>query len=110
VPWDLLVKDVPADHHHDLDYLIEMLDWDANTDPEFAEHRLFEPKPVCPAEQMQDAGYNENWVVVYSTSYYSAKELTCSRGYRHHPGSAAYGTILVQGWGSSVSTRWRRPR
>src|SRR5450631_2675934 len=44
VPWDLLVKDVPAEHHHDLDYLIEMMDWPANTDPEFAEHRLFHPK------------------------------------------------------------------
>ena len=48
VPWDLLVKDVPPEHHHDLDYLLDMLDWDANTDPEFAKHRLFEPQPVCP--------------------------------------------------------------
>src|SRR5438874_7293933 len=48
VPWDLLVKDVPVEHHQDLDYLLDMLDWDANTDPLFAEHRLFHPKPVCP--------------------------------------------------------------
>ena len=39
VPWDLLVKDVPAKHHHDLDYLLDMLDWEANIDPEFDEHR-----------------------------------------------------------------------
>ena len=45
VPWDLLVKDVPPEHHHDLDYLLDMLDWDANTDPEFAKHRLFDPAP-----------------------------------------------------------------
>jgi hypothetical protein len=44
VPWDLLVKDVPEEHHHDLEYILDMLDWDANTDPEFAEHRLFEPR------------------------------------------------------------------
>ena len=37
VPWDLLVKDVPPEHHHDLDYIIGMLDWDANVDPEFAQ-------------------------------------------------------------------------
>ena len=37
VPWDLLVKDVPPEHHHDLDYLLDMLDWDANTDPEFVQ-------------------------------------------------------------------------
>ena len=46
VPWDLLVKDVPPEYHHDLDYIIGMLDWDANVDPEFAKHRLFHPKPV----------------------------------------------------------------
>ena len=46
VPWDLLVKDVPPENHHDLDYIIGMLDWDANVDPEFAKHRLFHPKPV----------------------------------------------------------------
>ena len=51
VPWDLLVKDVPEEHHHDLDYLLDMLDWDANRDPEFAKHRLFHPKPVCPVER-----------------------------------------------------------
>src|SRR5215475_2830928 len=66
VPWDLLVKDVPPEHHHDLDYLLDMLDWEANTDPQFAEHRLFHPKPVAPVEEMADAGYCEKWVV-YST-------------------------------------------
>jgi len=96
VPWDLLVKDVPPEHHQDLDYLIEMMDWPANTDPEFAEHRLFHPKPV----EAHTEGYRENWVV-YSTQYYSAKELTVL------PGSsvtirdaAAYGTILTQGSGT----------
>ncbi len=47
VPWELLVKDVPAEHHHDLDYLLDMLAWDANTDPHFQLHNLFEPKPVA---------------------------------------------------------------
>ena len=27
VPWELLVKDVPDAHHHDLNYLVEQLDW-----------------------------------------------------------------------------------
>jgi hypothetical protein len=31
-----MTKDVPTPHHHDLDYLVEMLDWDANVNPEFA--------------------------------------------------------------------------
>jgi hypothetical protein len=95
VPWDLLVKDVPPEHHHDLDYILNMLDWEANVDPEFAKHRLFHPRVDAESEQ-----YSEKWVV-YSTTFYSAKELTV------HPGhsavivdSAAYGLIVVQGWGT----------
>jgi hypothetical protein len=100
VPWALLVKDVPEEHHHDLDFIIGMLDWDANVDPEFAGHRLFHPRPVRDEKEMNDAGYSEKWVT-YSTGYYSAKELTV------YPGrsvvikdAAAYGLIVVQGWGS----------
>ncbi len=99
VPWDLLVKDVPPEHHQDFDYLLDMLDWEANTDPLFAEHRLFHPAPVSPVQQMADAGYRENWVV-YSTSHYSAKELTVFPGRTVTiKDDAAYGTILVQGYG-----------
>src|SRR5215469_2774821 len=99
VPWDLLVKDVPPEHHHDLDYLLDMLDWDANTDPYFAEHRQFDPKPVCPVEAMAADGYCENWVV-YSTRFYSAKELTVfPKQSVTIKDQAAYGTILVSGHG-----------
>jgi hypothetical protein len=100
VPWELLVKDVPEEYHHDLDFIVGMLDWDANVDPDFASHRLFDPKPVRNEKEMADAGYSEKWVT-YSTDYYSAKELTV------YPGrsvvikdAAAYGLIVVQGWGS----------
>ena len=95
VPWDLLVKDVPAEHHHDLDYLIEMMDWPANTDPEFAEHRLFHPKLANESE-----GHRENWVV-YSTGHYSAKELTVFPGHTVTVrDAAAYGMILTSGFGT----------
>jgi len=100
VPWDLMVKDVPAENHHDLDYLIGMLDWDANIDPAFVERRLFHPQPARPEKEMAEAGYSEKWVV-YSTSHYSAKELTvfpgCSMTIRD---AAAYGAIVVEGWGA----------
>ena len=43
VPWELLVKDVPEDKHHDLDYLVEQLDWEKNVDPEFKAHNYLEP-------------------------------------------------------------------
>src|SRR5690349_6511940 len=58
VPWDLLVKDVPPEHHHNLDYIIGMLDWNANVDPEFAKNRLFHPRPVRGEAEMNDAGYS----------------------------------------------------
>jgi hypothetical protein len=100
VPWDLLVKDVPKEHHHDLDYLIDMLDWQGNVDPEFSANRLFHPTPVAPIEQMKAAGYVENWVV-YSTQNYSAKELTVSPGRSATiKDAAAYGMIVVQGYGA----------
>jgi hypothetical protein len=100
VPWDLLVKDVPAEHHNDLEYLLDMLDWDANTDPEFAKHRLFEPLPVCPVDDMAEAGYCEKWIV-FSTPYYSAKELTVLPGRSATiADAAAYGLIVVQGYGT----------
>jgi hypothetical protein len=100
VPWDLLVKDVPAQHHHDLDYLIDMMDWDANVDPNFSAKRLFQPKPVKAAAEMEAAGYLENWIV-YSTPHYSAKELTVfPRRSVTVKDAAAYGVILVQGYGT----------
>jgi hypothetical protein len=100
VPWDLMVKDVPPENHHDFDYLIGMLDWQANIDSEFVEHRLFHPLPVKPEKEMADAGYSEKWVV-FSTGHYSAKELTVSPGRSATIRDAvAYGAIVVQGWGT----------
>jgi hypothetical protein len=101
MPWDLLVKDVPPEHHHDLDYIVGMLDWEANVDPEFVKHRLVHPRPVKPEEEMAHAGYSEKWIV-YSTGYYSAKELTVLPGRSVTVrDTAAYGAILVQGRGSA---------
>ena len=100
VPWDLLVKDVPSEHHHDLDYIMSMLDWEANVDPEFGEHNLFHPTPVSDEAAMYAEGYSEKWIV-YSTGHYSAKELTVEPGRSVTvKDAAAYGLIVVQGWGS----------
>ncbi|MDQ2840316.1 MAG: hypothetical protein M3Y72_04605, partial [Acidobacteriota bacterium] len=46
VPWELLVKDVPEEKAHDLAYIVDMLDWEANVDPEFASHNLTKPRAV----------------------------------------------------------------
>jgi hypothetical protein len=82
-----------------LDYLLDMLNWEANTDEEFAKHRLFKPQPVAQIEEMVESGYTENWIV-FSTPHYSAKELTVFPGRTVTiKDAAAYGTILVQGYG-----------
>src|ERR1700749_325465 len=46
VPWELLVKDVPADKKQDVDYIVDQLDWEANVDPHFHANHYLEPKPV----------------------------------------------------------------
>ena len=99
VPWDLLVKDVPEEKKHDLDFLVGMLDWEANVDPAFVSHNLTKPRPVGDENEMAEAGYREVWVT-YGTVHYSAKELTVlpSRSVVIKD-AAAYGLILTQGSG-----------
>jgi hypothetical protein len=96
----LLVKDVPAEHHNNLDFLVEMLDWEGNVNPEFAKSNRCFPKPVKSPQEAGDAGYSELWVT-YGTPFYSAKELTVLPGRTVTVrDSAAYGLILTQGFGT----------
>jgi len=99
IDWSLLTKDVRPEYHHDLDYLVEMLDWNANVNPEFGKTNKVFPKSVRSQETAQDDGYRENWVS-YGTPYYSAKELTVLPNRTATiQDSAAYGLILTQGHG-----------
>jgi hypothetical protein len=99
IDWSLLTKDVRPEYHHDLDYLVDMLDWNANINPEFGKTNKVFPKPVRPQETGKDDGYRENWVS-YGTPYYSAKELTVPPNRTATiRDSAAYGLILTQGHG-----------
>ncbi|GAC1450891.1 MAG: hypothetical protein NVSMB9_35670 [Isosphaeraceae bacterium] len=101
VPWDLLVKDVPEDKHHDLDYLVEQLDWPRNVDPEFKAHNYLEPIIHSGGDGQ---GHVDKWIVygtVDGKQLFSARELTVFPG-----GSAtikdagAYGLIATQGRGT----------
>ena len=58
-PRALLVKDVLPQYHNDLDYLVEMLDWDANVNPNFAHDNRVFPRPVRPFAETEEAGYRE---------------------------------------------------
>jgi hypothetical protein len=100
VDRSLLTKDVKPEYHQDLDYLISMIDWDANVNPEFAKSNKTFPRPVKAVEEMEAGGYREMWIT-YGTQYYSAKELTVlpKRSVTIQD-SAAYGAILTQGHGT----------
>jgi hypothetical protein len=100
VDWSLMTKDVLPEYHHNLDYLIGMLDWDANVNPEFGKTNKVFPKPVKPVAEMEAAGYRELWIT-YGTRYYSAKELTVLPGRSvtiRDP--EAYGVLVSQGHGT----------
>ena len=77
------------------DYLMDVIDWEANVDPDFHKNRFMEPRVIWENE----AGCEE-WIC-YKCKEVSAKRLTI------HPGQsitvrdqAAYGIILLQGHGT----------
>ncbi len=102
VPIDreLLVKDVPADKKDDLDYIVSMVDWPMNTNPDLAKAHFRQPRAVRPLDEMTDAGYVEKWVV-YGSEFVSAKELTVLPGREALVRDAGpYGLIVLQGHGT----------
>jgi len=99
VPEELLWKDTPKDRIGDIDWLMEVIDWELNVDPNFRQHHHMYPKPVRPVGEMAAAGYQENWIC-YRSEAYSAKELTVLPGRTVTiKDAAAYGMIMMQGHG-----------
>ena len=99
IDWSLLVKDVPEEKHDDLDYIISLIDWDANTLPNVKETYHRPPVPVAPLEEMREGGFEARWIV-YGNEYLSAKELTVLPGRSVTiKDDGPYGVIVVQGRG-----------
>ncbi len=100
VPWALLVKDMPADKHRDLDFIIGQLDWERNVDTHFKEHNYLEP---ILDTAVSHAGAADRWIVygcIDGQQLFSAKELTVEPGAQfllRDPGAS--GWITVQGKG-----------
>src|ERR1044072_5663546 len=98
VPWSLLVKDMPADKHQDLDFIIGQLDWEKNVDTHFKQHNYLEPIVAD-----QGKGYVDKWIVygrVDGDQLFSAKALTVEPGAKctiKDPGAS--GWITTQGRG-----------
>jgi hypothetical protein len=99
VPKELLWKDTPKDKEGDVEWLLSVIDWDLNVDPDFAKNRFMAPKPVRPVKEMEAEGYIENWICYKSTAF-SAKELTVLPGKTVTiKDNACYGFITMQGHG-----------
>jgi len=100
VPKELLWKDTPKDKEGNVEWLLSVIDWDLNVDPDFAKNRFMAPKPVRPVKEMEAEGYIENWICYKSTTF-SAKELTVLPGKTVTiKDSACYGFITMQGHGT----------
>jgi hypothetical protein len=99
-PWSLLVKDMPKEHHKDLDFIVDQLDWGKNVDPKFKENHYLEPVPVA---DTGSEGYMDRWIVygkVDGEQLFTAKELTVQAGVKATiMDTGAYGLVCVQGTG-----------
>ena len=100
IPEELLWKGTPKDRIGDYDQLMEVIDWELNTNPNLLETRFMEPIPVKDDKEMISEGYIEKWVCYRSTAF-SAKELTVLPGQTVTiKDAAAYGLIMMQGHGT----------
>jgi len=100
VPKELLWKDTPKEKEGNVEWLLSVIDWDLNVDPDFAKNRFMAPKPVRPVKEMEAEGYIENWIC-YKSIAFSAKELTVLPGKTVTiKDSACYGFITMQGHGT----------
>lgn len=94
VPEDLLWKNCPPEEKGNFDYLIDVIDWEANVDPKFKEHRFM--RPIVDKE---DEKHKEEWIC-YKSKLACAKRLTVYSGQTVTvKDSAAYGFILIEGHG-----------
>lgn len=100
VPEDLLWKNCPKDKIGDFDYLMDVIDWDVNVDPDFYQNRRMTPTPAGDKAAMEKEGYLNEWIC-YKCPGIGAKRLTVYPGQRVTvKDEMAYGLICVQGFGA----------
>jgi len=99
VSESLLWVNTPAEEVGNFDYLMGIIDWDLNVDPNFYKNRFMAPVPVKNVDEMRQEGYLEEWIC-YKCKLASAKRLTVAPGKTVTiKDNAAYGFILLQGFG-----------
>ncbi len=99
IPEELLWNGTPKEEIGNYDQLMEVIDWDLNTNPNLLETRFMQPIPVADEKEMEAHGYSEKWIC-YRSDAFSAKELTIFPGQTVTiKDAAAYGLIMMQGHG-----------
>lgn len=94
VPENLLWKNCPEEEKGNFDYLIDVIDWEQNTDKDFANKHFMKPITIW-----EDKSGTEEWIC-YKCPLVSAKRLTINPGEtKVVKDEAAYGFILIQGCG-----------
>ena len=97
---DLLWKNTPQEEIGNYEYLLDVIDWEVNVDPDFHKNRFMKPIPVKPLEEMKADGYIEEWIC-YKCPTVSAKRLTVLPGHTVTiKDSAPYGLICLEGHGT----------
>ncbi|MCK5207236.1 MAG: hypothetical protein KAQ62_21235 [Cyclobacteriaceae bacterium] len=97
IPEELLWNGTPPDRIGDFDLLMDVLDWDLNTNPNMLKTRFMNPIPID--THGGNEGYIEKWIC-YRSEAFSAKELTVFPGESVTiKDNAAYGMIMMQGHG-----------
>src|SRR3954447_7232742 len=91
---DLLWKDVrPEDREaHGERFILDLIDWETNADPEFYEHRHLEAVPVTGAEPQP--GGEVHWIY-YGTSKFSGTRIVVRPGATFRSVSAGVHNLLV---------------
>ncbi len=93
-PYEFLVENCPEDKKMDVDYVISLMDWEKNIDPNYRKH-YFRPPIVIRSDKI----LTEKWIT-YGNEFIAAKELTVQPGQTVViRDNAAYGCIMIQGHG-----------
>jgi hypothetical protein len=93
-PYEFLVENCPEDKKRNIDYVISLMDWDKNIDPDYRK-KYFRPPIIAESNEQ----YTDKWIT-YANEYFGAKELTIQpRQTAVIKDKAAYGCIIIQGHG-----------
>ena len=92
--YKFLCENCPEDKMRDIDYIMSLMDWDANVDPHYKK-TYFRPPVV-----LEENGDYVQKQVAYGNDYIAARELTVFPGKTVTVKDGfAYGLIITQGFG-----------